>query len=285
MARRSRPHQERALACIQLIEPTVILQPEFSIPQATRQIDGVMFIGTAALEWGVLAREVSDRVVIIEHWSRPPSTGHLATAHFKRAALVESWALALIQHGERAPLLLILSNGHPRNALNAISHLEASSTRGIFASRPCGLGQTVLLDIKGLERIDGTSVLKLLRAPETDQEIVDNIEHVRRDAMLSEASRRRLLEVMMSQSPFTDIEQKITYQSIFDKATNEGIQKGFERGIEKGIEKGIAKGRRESLLKVAHQLFAPQICAELAAVEDLDQLEAAVLKRLSDRAQ
>ena len=268
MARRTRPHQERVLACLQLIEPEAVLEPELAIPQANRSIDGVMRIREASECWGVLRASVSQRTVLIEHWSSPPSLSDLTTAHFKRAAVVEQWSLEKEGWPDRVPLLLIISNGQPRKALSGVKHLMGSSTRGLWVSPECTLGQTLLLDVKGLERRDGTSVLKLLRTPSDSGEILSNLEHLHRDTMLSTGVRDELLEVMMSQSPFTTTEQRLTLKSLRDQARTEGIAEGHADG-------------RDALLEMARRLLGERAADELARIETLDALKEALFERLS----
>ncbi len=301
MARRSRPHQERVLACLQLIEPGAEVKPEVGIPQASRSIDGVMEVGEGSERWGVLRSTVRERTVLVEHWSSPPSFVELATAHFKRGAVVEGWAVEQAPDGSgregaaewaggakpsRAPLLLIISNGRPRKALKGVNHLVASSTRGIWASGDCRLGQTVLVDVKGLERMQGTSVLKLLRTPDSDQEIKSNIDHLIGDPMLSKDDREELLEAIMTQSPFTPTEQKLTVESVRESGRAEerlkfeAIRAQEKLNLERVRAEGLDSEGREALLEIARRLLGEPVGVELSKIEGFEALKAALIERL-----
>jgi hypothetical protein len=243
----NKPHQDRVMACLQAIEPNNPMLPEVSIPQASLVIDGLLRVGEAGEGWGVLRPWVRHRTVVIEHWSSPPDLDGLTNGHLKLAYMALQQRQEPRRYGDQAPLLLLLSVGMPKKALKSVSRPKVPVMEGILRSEACAMGQSVLVDIKGLPRQDGTSILRLLKTPRDTQEIKDNLDGLQQDMSLSDAFRQYLAEMIMNNPNFIPTEKKLTYTSIYQEARAEGHMAGFHQGVNEGKAEGIVQGKAEGI--------------------------------------
>ena len=259
-----RPHQRRVLSIVQHIERRRVLQPEKAVPQASRYIDGVIHLDEASRGWGVIQEQLSHRIVIIEHFSRPPSVTQLVCGRAKLSWMVEQWWQRRVAHGIRPPLLLVLSGGRPRRAIAQIPELVPGRLPGLWATAPSLFGDMLLVDVKGIEKADGTSVLRLMHASGSLSEARERIEHLLTDTGVWVTIRGNLVEgIMQGTVELSADEREVTYRSV------------LERGREEGREEG-----REALLRIAAGVGGEKLVRELDSIEDLGILEARVLEFL-----
>jgi hypothetical protein len=240
------------------------------VPQASRYIDGVIYLSEASRGWGVIQTQVSGRIVIIEHFSRPPSLAKMVSGRAKLSWMTDLWwRQPDRRHGRRPPLLLVISSGRPRKALAQLPEIAAGSLRGVWETTPSAFGDTLIVDVKGLEETDGTSLLRLMHAAKPTVEARERIGHLLTDPVVDDTLRAKLIEgIMQGTVELTAEEQELTYRSV------------LERGRAEGREEGREEGRGEALLRIAAKIGGDEVADELASIEDPDELEKRVLELL-----
>jgi hypothetical protein len=288
-----RPHEQRAFGIIEELEGKGVVLREVAIPQAARFVDGLVALDQPSEAWGPLRSLVANRLVVLEHFSRPPSVASAGWALAKHAWLVATWRTTPGEGPERAgeagvvdgptdrdiwvtlrasgrdatpprpPLLLVLCAGQPTGVIAALAERGMTLLApGIWRASGPVYGDLVVVDTRGLDpRAPGTSVLGMVPMPRTRAEAGAQLDALLADPGVLDSTKQRLLEALMNRSiPTTDAE----HTSIVDRLRAEGR----------------AEGRREELLRLAERAFGAEVAGKLAGIDDLDALEDRVLSLL-----
>jgi hypothetical protein len=284
-----RPYQIRALGLLQIADPGIHLEMEVAIPQSARQIDAVVEVAEPGAAWGPLAPLVRSRTVVVEHYRRTPSVKDLFNAQFKQLWRAEQWARtersAPVER-PRPPLLLLLSGGRPNNLLTFAWDVRPWGPRGIYLGRR-STGDIVIVDTKNLQRARGTALLRLTHVPSALAEVAGNLDWLLADAGIPTMVTDRIMEYieMTAQMDDNAFPERVLDPRHWRRAHARGLEEGLEQGREQGLEQGLERGReqgRRALLALVERLL-PNDWDELAAIEDLDELEAQLTARLTGR--
>lgn len=259
-----RRHEDRVIGIVQQMVGDAAFEPERSVPRASRSIDGIIDMGQPSQSWGPIAPLLANRTVALEHESRPPGRAKLANAVAKLEWLVEAYWLDPDRSG-RVPLLLLVTEGIPRWLRSAGCETPPWKIPGIWYSPRENLGDLLVVAPRSLPEIPGTALLKSMPFPRSDQESRRNIERLQADPHVVQSDVRGVMEGIMSGSiPSTQAEQQSILDRLRDKFRVEGRQ----------------EGRREALLDLARKRFGEDTAAELATIDDPDELEERLLDLL-----
>jgi len=255
----NKPHQDRALAVIVVAEGLEALHPEISVPQAAMRIDAILFMPSPSLFWGPIQGFLSDRLVVVEHFSQPPSQSKLALCGARYGMVRRQWFEERAQ-GSRPPLMLVLSDGRPRRVLNQFMSW-CTPHPNVYHWTGSPIGEVLLVDLK---RISGptTAAMKFMLYP-NDPAGRERLDALQRDVHLLEFYERMLEGIMNGQIPVRESEHKTAYQ----------------RAKAEGLEQGLEKGRR-ALLDVAAVQVSPTELRALEDIEDLETLQQALMEML-----
>jgi len=182
--------------------------------------------------------------VIVEHFSRPPSRGELSKAFAKACWNVADWG----DRGAaepRPPLLVVLSVGRPRAALELWRGLEPCRPGGIYAATSPPL-EAVLVDVRALRAEPGTSVLRFFdRRPEVAE---DNVRRLWADPTVGKITKDALRRAIMSDPKTFERERPLTLEE---------------------VEQRTEQRNRAAFLEQARRRLDPDQVAELEAIDDL----------------
>ena len=182
---------------------------------------------------GLLRSIVAERVVALEHFSRPPDRFRFATAVTKLWALLrEHYPKTGAMRPKRPPLLLLLTAGHPRTALKMLPAREI--VPGLYLRDAGGEGEICYLNVRGLAGGPGTGLLKLLdHRPANRAEPIVNLRH---DPELDILDKEAIMEVIMNNPQvFDQEERRLSARELYESGVAEGMERGTERGMEKGM--------------------------------------------------
>lgn len=269
-------HQERALGIIGHLVADGELAAEVGVPRAAHRIDGIVDVGHASRGWGPIRSHVGQRSVVVEHFSRPPSLCAFTRSIAKLAWVVDDFWRGRPPASARPPLLLALSYGKPRAALARLPQLRSSDPPAVWLASRAVLGDILLVDIRRLPADQpGMSVLRLMAIPKTKAQADAGIAALLSDPCLVQSDVQRLVEALMERTiPTTEEEQR----SIVEKLRDEGRQQGLQQGRQQGLQQG-----RDHLLAVAAKLLGVATAQQLAAIDDLDELEQRLVELLARR--
>ena len=211
---------------------------------------------------------MSRRLIVLEAWSRTPSPAQLATAWLKLAWVTERWfgGDERLAQGDRAPSLLVLSNGRPRAALAAFEALEPLATVGAYGTNSAGASSALLLDLRALPPRSGLSLLRFLSFPRGPEDARERTDRLLGDEDLPIRMRRALMDAIMSdQIPIVAEEQ----ESAYDLA----------------VRRGIEIGERQAWITMARGYAASDIVASLERETDIAELRRRVLALIPSRSQ
>jgi hypothetical protein len=248
---------------------------EWAVPRASRFIDAVMAMEQPGSGWGPLIPLIDSRLVLLEHFSEPPSLSACMRLVAKLAHLVDDWwtdrkdgecwveGSDVTRHGSLPPMLLIMSDGQPRKALARL-RFEPGPVAGIWQIRRPEMGDLVLVNMRGLPMGQpGCSVLRLMAESTDVQEARAAIAALLADPAVLQSTKDGLLEEMMAGTiPTTPAERF----PIIERIRQEGRQEGV----------------RETLLSIARARCGEEVLRDLAEIEDVEALRRRVLALLGD---
>ncbi len=294
---RRRRHEERVFGILGFIQGERAIQPERAVPRASRFIDGIIEVDKPGDGWGPLDPLVTNRVVLVEHYSRAPGITAYVRAVAKLAHVVDEWwrdldanhrkialatasttaaAAASTQSKKPAPhtdapcppMLLILSADRPRQVLAGLRPPPICPT-GIWHASRTVLGDVTLVHVRGLpQRHPGVSVLRLMATPRTRAEAMTLLDALLADPDVLQSTKEDLLEELMSgaiQSTPTE------HQTIIAQIRSEGHQEGRQEGRQE---------TRNVLLRLARYRLDDAAISELESISDLADLEARLVELL-----
>ena len=295
-----------------------MLVQQVSLPANARTIDAVLVAAAPDEVWGVLRGLMRGREVVIEHESEPPVPAKIYNALTKLCWRAELWELEGTLM-ERVPMLLVLSVGRPERALERLP-FERQEFEGLYRG-DWGELTVALVDVKRLEPGPGRWFLRLFN--HDDEAFQHNMRHFLRDETMTRETRKKVADAILEQeTEFPEGQRQATFDEIEALSWDRGIQKGLEQGIQKGLEQGIQKGLeqgmqkgleqgmqkgleqgiqkgleqgmqkgleqgmqkgRQTLLTIAQAMLPAEECEALDQIEDLEELQAELVRRLTRR--
>jgi len=225
-----------------------LVDVEVAAPKVPSAIDAVVRGADGALDaWGPLRERVRGRTLVVEHFSRPPSPGELSKAFAKACWAIGGWSDRGAAE-ERPPLLVVLSVGRPRAALELWRGLEPSGLSGLCAGRLTPL-EAVLVDVRALPPEPGTSVLRFFdHRPEVAE---DNVRRLWADPAVGKITKDALRRAIMSDPKTFERERPLTLEEVEEQA-----------------EQRTEQRNRTTLLEQARRRLGPDQVAELEAIDD-----------------
>jgi len=266
---RHRPHQERAEAVLRALCGEELVDVEVAAPKVPSAIDVVVRRPDRTLDaWGPLRERVRGRTLVVEHFSRPPSRDELSKAFAKACWTIADWS----EDGApetRSPLLVVLSVGRPRGALELWRGLEPTGLTGIYAATLTPL-EAVLVDVKALPPGPGTSVLRFFdHRPDVAE---DNVRRLWTDPAVGNITKDALRRAIMSDPKTFERERPLTLEEVEERA---------EKRAEERAEKRVEARDRDALLDQARRRLAPDQVAELEAIDDFRAFAARLVELLA----
>jgi hypothetical protein len=306
-----RPHEQRVFGIIEELEGPGVVLREVAIPQAARFVDGLVALGEPSEAWGPIRSLVARRLVVLEHFSRPPSVASVGWALAKHAWLVAMWREAPgegIEPGGEAPIAGVVpeSDGVPLGGDDVQPGSDVWATlracgREVAPPRPPLLlvlcagqptGAIAALGERGMEplapgiwRAGGQVYGDLVvvdtrgidpRAPGTSVLRMVPMPRDRAEAGVQ-------LDALLADPGVLDSTKQRLLEALMNRSiptTDAEHTSLVDRLRAEGHAQGHAQGRREELLRLAELGVGAELAHELAGVEDLEELEERVLALL-----
>jgi hypothetical protein len=268
-------HEDWTIAALAVASPSSELEQEWSVPRGVRRIDVVHQWEVAPEHFGQLRAWLSHRTVLVEHestrllrgkwWSLMLALAWLRSIWFGRHSGNDRAVRERMRVGPatRAPVLLIVAEKLAPSVVAEAGHLYEPLAPGIWVDGDPDRATTVVLDGSRLRPGPDTAFWYFLLGPGPTTRY-DVLTALTLDPSISMELIKKLQDAVANQTiPATD-EVRL---SVGDQLRKEGRLAG-ER-------EGRREGRREELLHIAARIARNDL-ARLEAIEDLDELRAAV---------
>lgn len=170
----------------------------------------------------------------------------------------------------------VFCNEFPRERLRELKpYLSRGPCAGAWELNGRGLGRGMLVALRRLPIIDGTSVLRMIPEETRQAEVIRRIRHLLTDKKIPHTIKEAIMDAVRNERlPMSDEEQNMSFQEY----TAHIMRKGEARGEARGAER-----ERQSIITIAADLLPPERIVQLQSIQDLDLLRAAVQAALRDR--
>ena len=263
------PHQSRTLTLLEGVCGPNIVAVEKAVLHTHLPIDCLLaftLLQPPPRALGLLRPIVAERIVALEHFSRPPDRFRFATAVTKLWALLrEHYQKTAATRPKRPPLLLVLTVGHPRTALRMLPAQEV--VPGLHLRYADGEVEVCYLDVRGLAGGPGTGLLKLLdHRPASRTEPIVNLRH---DPELDILDKEAIMEVIMNNPHvFDQEERRLSAHELYESGVEEGMEKVFALLAEDRLGRSLSEREALALSTLVRERGERAAYEALAAARD-----------------
>ncbi len=150
--------------------------------------------------WGDLAIYLSQREVLVEHFSDAPGSDDFATSWLKLATAVKRYTSIRVKDRTPKfnPAMVVVCYRKPSGLLRTSDLFERTSTLGIYRSGSLEFGPILLIVTTELPRVPRYEWLRRsARIPSSGEDFIDSLELLLETKNLKVEAKKRLMEDMM----------------------------------------------------------------------------------------
>ena len=227
--------------------------------------------------WGPLVPWMSGQSVAVEFESglltQEKISRFVAKAHLLREASTTS----------AEARFAVFCNEYPRERLRELKrYLSRGPCAGAWELNGGGLGSGMIVALRKLPLIDGTSVLRMIPQETRQAEVTGRIRHLLTDKKIPLTIKEAIMDAVRNERlPMSDEEKNMSFQEFVQHIELRGEARGEARGAER--ERQSILRERQSMISFAVGLLPPERIEQLQSIQDLDLLRAAVQAALRDR--
>jgi hypothetical protein len=250
------PHQFWFLAILRAFIPELSTNTQ----KGRRRVNASFAAKSPISFWGDLAMYLSQREVLVEHFSDAPGIGDLARSWLKLATTVERFTSIRIKDRPHpfVPAMVIVCYRKPSDILRTPHLFHGTGTPGIWRFGSPEFGPILLIVATELPNVPRYQWLRRsARIPSSGEDFVDSLELLSRTKNLRVEAKKKLMEDMMK---IGDNDKNIDK----DRAINI-IQALREEFAVDDAEREEHRRTREELAATKEKLAATE--AELAATK------------------
>jgi hypothetical protein len=185
----------------------------------------------------------------------------------------------------------VFCNEYPRERLRELKpYLSRGPCHGAWEINGGGLGRGMIVALRKLPLIDGTSVLRMIPQETRQAEVTGRIRHLLTDPNIPQTIKEAIMDAVRNERlPMSDEEKNMSFQEFVQHVELRGEARGEARGAERERAQSILRERqsilreRQSIISFAVGLLPPDRIEQLQSIQDVDLLRAAVQAALRDR--
>ena len=270
------PHADRAIILTEFGEP--FTREEAPTPRGRLWSDLLLQgPGPRSPVWGPLVPWMSGQSVAVEFESglltQEKISRFVAKAHLLREASTTS----------AEARFAVFCNEYPRERLRELKrYLSRGPCAGAWELNGGGLGRGMIVALRKLPLIDGTSVLRMIPQETRQAEVTGRIRHLLTDKKIPLTIKEAIMDAVRNERlPMSDEEKNMSFQEFVQHIELRGEARGEARGAER--ERQSILRERQSMISFAVGLLPPERIEQLQSIQDVDLLRAAVQAALRDR--
>jgi hypothetical protein len=174
----------------------------------------------------------------------------------------------------------VFCNEYPRERLRELKrYLSRGPCHGAWEINGGGLGRGMIVALRKLPLIDGTSVLRMIPQETRQAEVTGRIRHLLTDKKIPQTIKEAIMDAVRNERlPMSDEEQRMSFQEYTEHIERRGKARGEAIG-----EARAAERERQSIISFATGLLPPERMEQLQSIQDVDLLRAAFQAALRDR--
>jgi hypothetical protein len=275
------PHADRAIILTEFGEP--FTREEAPTPRGRLWSDLLLQgPGPRSPVWGPLVPWMSGQSVAVEFESglltQEKISRFVAKAHLLREA---STTCAEARFA-------VFCNEYPRERLRELKpYLSRGPCHGAWEINGGGLGRGMIVALRKLPLIDGTSVLRMIPQETRQAEVTGRIRHLLTDKKIPQTINESIMDAVRNEKlPMSDEEKNMSFQEFVQHIERRGAAASEARGKAIGEAHGEARAaerERQSIISFATGLLPPERIEQLQSMQDLDLLRAAFQAALRER--
>ena len=270
------PHADRAIILTEFGEP--FTREEAPTPRGRLWSDLLLQgPGPRSPVWGPLVPWMTGQSVAVEFESglltQEKISRFVAKAHLLREASTTS----------AEARFAVFCNEYPRERLRELKrYLSRGPCHGAWEINGGGLGRGMIVALRKLPLIDGTSVLRMIPQETRQAEVTGRIRHLLTDKKIPLTIKEAIMDAVRNERlPMSDEEKNMSFQEFVQHIELRGEARGEARGAER--ERQSILRERQSMISFAVGLLPPERIEQLQSIQDVDLLRAAVQAALRDR--
>ena len=282
------PHADRAIILTEFGEP--FTREEAPTPRGRLWSDLLLQgPGPRSPIWGPLVPWMTGQSVAVEFESglltQEKLSRFVAKAHLLREANTTC----------ADARFAVFCNEFPRERLRELRpYLSRGPCAGAWELNGRGLGRGMLVALRRLPIIDGTSVLRMIPQETRQAEVTGRIRHLLTDKKIPLTIKEAIMDAVRNERlPMSDEEKNMSFQEFVQHIELRGEARGEARGEIRGAERERAQSilrerqskmrERQSIISFAVGLLPPERIEQLQSIQDVDLLRATVQAALRDR--
>jgi hypothetical protein len=170
----------------------------------------------------------------------------------------------------------VFCNEYPRERLRELKrYLSRGPCHGAWEINGGGLGRGMIVALRKLPLIDGTSVLRMIPQETRQAELTRRIRHLLTDKKIPQTIKEAIMDAVRNERlPMSDEEKNMSFQEFVQHIERRGAAVGEARAAER---------ERQSIISFATGLLPPERMEQFQSIQDLDLLRAAFQAALRDR--
>ena len=259
------PHADRAIILTEFGEP--FTREEAPTPRGRLWSDLLLQgPGPRSPIWGPLVPWMSGQSVAVEFESglltQEKISRFVAKAHLLREASTTS----------AEARFAVFCNEYPRERLRELKrYLSRGPCAGAWELNGGGLGSGMIVALRKLPLIDGTSVLRMIPQETRQAEVTGRIRHLLTDKKIPLTIKEAIMDAVRNERlPMSDEEKNMSFQEFVQHIELRGEARGAER-------------ERARMMAIAAGFLSADRLDQLRVIQDPDRLVAAVQAALRDR--
>ena len=270
------PHADRAIILTEFGEP--FTREEAPTPRGRLWSDLLLQgPGPRSPVWGPLVPWMTGQSVAVEFESglltQEKISRFVAKAHLLREASTTS----------AEARFAVFCNEYPRERLRELKrYLSRGPCHGAWEINGGGLGRGMIVALRKLPLIDGTSVLRMIPQETRQAEVTGRIRHLLTDKKIPLTIKEAIMDAVRNERlPMSDEEKNMSFQEFVQHIELRGEAREKARGAER--ERQSILRERQSMISFAVGLLPTERIEQLQSIQDVDLLRAAVQAALRDR--
>ena len=267
------PHADRAIILTEFGEP--FTREEAPTPRGRLWSDLLLQgPGPRSPVWGPLVPWMSGQSVAVEFESglltQEKISRFVAKAHLLREASTTS----------AEARFAVFCNEYPRERLRELKrYLSRGPCAGAWELNGGGLGSGMIVALRKLPLIDGTSVLRMIPQETRQAEVTGRIRHLLTDKKIPLTIKEAIMDAVRNERlPMSDEEKNMSFQEFVQHIERRGAAASEARGEARGAER-----ERARMMAIAAGFLSADRLDQLRVIQDPDRLVAAVQAALRDR--
>jgi hypothetical protein len=262
------PHADRAIILTEFGEP--FTREEAPTPRGRLWSDLLLQgPGPRSPVWGPLVPWMSGQSVAVEFESglltQEKISRFVAKAHLLREANTTS----------AEARFAVFCNEYPRERLRELKrYLSRGPCAGAWELNGGGLGSGMIVALRKLPLIDGTSVLRMIPQETRQAEVTGRIRHLLTDKKIPLTIKEAIMDAVRNERlPMSDEEKNMSFQEFVQHIERRGEAREKARGAER---------ERARMMAIATGFLSADRLDQLRVIQDPDRLAAAFAQALRE---